>query len=561
MAVYDYQPTSYEAGRFDHDRLIAGDAAAVIPVSAICGGSSLSRGTVMGRITGSGAWVQSLAGASDGSQIPAGILAEDVSAANSRAVVYIAGEFNALALTIGAGHTLDSVSVALREIGVFIKSNVPDPGRAAPAEQPQVIEPFSVGTLSFATTSLDVYMLAIGGISHMPRMLADAGLAGVTVREDATEGYTVAQIRSSMATLIPAMAALTNPVIVFNGILANDCNDAKATYGRCDAAPSSFWEARMADVQWINDQCAAAGIKTLWGNISFINYDLNDSVRADEDIGSAYVNRVWLEPWIAANHPDQYDIAAGRAMIDFYTATWNSADWAFVDYIHPNIAGRQFWRRVNVDRIAKMAQGIIPAPLQKLAWPIVPADYDQDPFITAFGTAATASALPSAFNSYTASGSGTNSTPPATVKDLSGNVIPGAFVRMYGQQNGNAQGRGNSGDASLTLTNDKLLKGNCYNNSTLFVEIGGLAPNSAVTVKFNASYQFTATVNDWKGVVAANTATTQEHVNDEALPSGFLTFTTRTDPFGSIHITTTRTADAGGQYSGVSGIEVEGRAV
>ena len=425
----------------------------------------------------------------------------------------------------------------------------------------QVIAPFSVGTMSFATTSLEVYMLATGGTSYMARMLADAGLAGVTVREDATEGYTVAQIRTSMATLIPAMAALTQPVIVFNGILANDCNTAKSTYGRCDAAPASFWEARMADVQWIDEQCAAAGIKTLWGNISFINYDLDDSCRTDEDKGSAYVNREWLEPWIAANHPDQYDIAAGRAMIDFYTATWNSADWAFIDYIHPNNIGRQFWRRVNVDRIAKMAQGVIPTPLQKLAWPIVPANYSQASFITAFGNATSAAALPSAFNSYTASGSGTSSIPPATVKDLSGNVIAGAFVRMYGQQNGVSVGRGNAGDASLTLTNDKLLKGNCYNNSTLYIEIGGLAPNSAVTVRFNASYQFTATVNDWKGLVAANTATTQEHVNDEALPSGFLTFTTRTDPFGSIHITTTRTQDAGGQYSGVSGIEVVGRTV
>lgn len=423
----------------------------------------------------------------------------------------------------------------------------------------QVIEPFAVGTLSFATTSLDVYMLATGGIAYMPRMLADAGLPGVTVREDATEGYTVAQIRASMATLIPAMSALTNPVIVFNGILANDCNTAKETYGRCDSAPAAFWEARMADVQWINDQCAAAGIKTLWGNISFINYDLNDSCRTDEDIGSAYVNREWLEPWIKVNHPDQFDTAANRAMIDFYTATWNSADWAFIDYIHPNNIGRQFWRRVNVDRISKMAAGIVPAPLQKLAWPIVPANYDQGPFITAFGNPTSAAALPAAFNSFTATGSGTNSTPPAVVKDLSGNVIPGAFVRMYGQQNGISNGRGNTGDASLTLTNDKLLKGNCYNNSTLYIEIGGLAPNSAVTVRFNASYALTGTVNDWKGVVAANTATTQAHVNDEALPSEYLTFTTRTDPFGSIHITTSRTQEAGGQYSGVSGIEVVGR--
>jgi hypothetical protein len=428
----------------------------------------------------------------------------------------------------------------------------------APVEPEQVIEPFAVGTLSFATTSLDVYMLATGGTTYMARALADAGLTGVTVREDATEGYTVAQIRSSMATLIPAMSALTNPVVVFNGIFANDCNTAKSSYGRVDAAPAAFWETRMADLQWIHDQCEAAGIRTLWGNVSWINYDLDNSCRADEDKGSAYVNRVWLEPWIKTNKPDQWDAASDRPMLDFYTATWNAADWAFVDYIHPNTIGRQYWRRVNIDRISKMAQGIVPTPLQKLAWPIVAAPYNQDPFITAFGNATSAAALPSAFNSFVATGSAANVVPPAVVKDLSGNVIAGAFVRLYGQQNGNAEGRGNTGDASLTITNDKLLKGNCYNNSTVWVEIGGLAPDSLVTVRVNASYKATATVGDWVGNVSANSPTSQQHVNDEALPSGFLAFQTRTDSFGSIHIVSTKEATAA--YSCISGVEVAGRA-
>lgn len=58
----------------------------------------------------------SLATATDGSQIPDAILAEDTIALtdNQPTVVYLAGEFNANAVTFGAGHTLESIRDVLR---------------------------------------------------------------------------------------------------------------------------------------------------------------------------------------------------------------------------------------------------------------------------------------------------------------------------------------------------------------------------------------------------------------------------------------------------------------
>lgn len=58
----------------------------------------------------------SLATATDGSQIPDAILAEDTIALtdNQPTVVYLAGEFNANAITFGAGHTLESIRDVLR---------------------------------------------------------------------------------------------------------------------------------------------------------------------------------------------------------------------------------------------------------------------------------------------------------------------------------------------------------------------------------------------------------------------------------------------------------------
>ena len=58
----------------------------------------------------------SLASATDGSQIPDAILAEDTSAltADQPTVVYLMGEFNANAIVFGAGHTLESTRDVLR---------------------------------------------------------------------------------------------------------------------------------------------------------------------------------------------------------------------------------------------------------------------------------------------------------------------------------------------------------------------------------------------------------------------------------------------------------------
>lgn len=68
----------------------------------------------------------SAAAATDGSQIPAAILADavDASGGDKAGGVYLMGEFNGAALTLGAGHTLASVKAALRSKGIFIKSSV-----------------------------------------------------------------------------------------------------------------------------------------------------------------------------------------------------------------------------------------------------------------------------------------------------------------------------------------------------------------------------------------------------------------------------------------------------
>lgn len=73
---------------------------------------------------GSGKIVPSLAAATDGSQVPHGILANDTLAADGadiEANIYIGGEFNSDNLTFGTGHTAASVKDGLRGKGIYIR--------------------------------------------------------------------------------------------------------------------------------------------------------------------------------------------------------------------------------------------------------------------------------------------------------------------------------------------------------------------------------------------------------------------------------------------------------
>lgn len=75
---------------------------------------------------GVGKYVLSLAAATDGSEVPAAVLAEDCDATggDTKAPIYLSGELNELALTFGTGHTADSVRQGLRDRSIFLKTNV-----------------------------------------------------------------------------------------------------------------------------------------------------------------------------------------------------------------------------------------------------------------------------------------------------------------------------------------------------------------------------------------------------------------------------------------------------
>lgn len=110
-------------GTYAPDKLIAGNAHLLVGRKVtIISGQNLTRGAVLGKITASGKYNLSLSGASDGSQTPDLILAEncDASSGDKVALAYARGDFNANALTLGTDHTVASITEGLRAKGITL---------------------------------------------------------------------------------------------------------------------------------------------------------------------------------------------------------------------------------------------------------------------------------------------------------------------------------------------------------------------------------------------------------------------------------------------------------
>lgn len=118
----------YNSQTYTPDNLTAGNEHLLVGKKVtIESGQSLTRGAVLGKVTASGEYKMSAAGEGDGSEVPDLILVDDcdASAAAKEALAYSRGDFNANALTLGSGHTVDSIKEGLRGKGIIIVNAVP----------------------------------------------------------------------------------------------------------------------------------------------------------------------------------------------------------------------------------------------------------------------------------------------------------------------------------------------------------------------------------------------------------------------------------------------------
>lgn len=112
-----------DEGSTTADNLLAGEFPRVSKLVTITGGD-YKRGAVLGKISADDKYTIVKSDAQDGSKTPEAILAEDVDATDdAQAIVYLTGEFNSSALTVGTGLTVDGIIDDCRNKNIFIKKN------------------------------------------------------------------------------------------------------------------------------------------------------------------------------------------------------------------------------------------------------------------------------------------------------------------------------------------------------------------------------------------------------------------------------------------------------
>lgn len=116
---------------FIPDQLVSGNLQVVTDNGTILTGAGAvyKRGTILGVITASGKYTKSVATATNGSQVPSAILADDVDAtvADVNAGVYLMGEFNQNRIIFDASWTVVTLKAALRPLAIFLRDSVQAP--------------------------------------------------------------------------------------------------------------------------------------------------------------------------------------------------------------------------------------------------------------------------------------------------------------------------------------------------------------------------------------------------------------------------------------------------
>lgn len=121
---------------FNPEQLLTGGGDAIMRPNLFRGGANVPALTVCGRISATGKLVQSVRGASDGSQVPCAIAAADVPCAliDKTGPAYIAGEFNVAALRWDASWSTDEQRltafgegpIVLKQLGQQSAGYLPD---------------------------------------------------------------------------------------------------------------------------------------------------------------------------------------------------------------------------------------------------------------------------------------------------------------------------------------------------------------------------------------------------------------------------------------------------
>lgn len=113
---------------FIPDQLVSGPLQVVTENGTIAQSAAvLKRGTIMGKITASKAYVKCVKTATDGSQVPVAILVDDVDTTISakNGGLYLMGEFNITRIIYDPSWTSEDLRTAMRALAIFLRNATP----------------------------------------------------------------------------------------------------------------------------------------------------------------------------------------------------------------------------------------------------------------------------------------------------------------------------------------------------------------------------------------------------------------------------------------------------
>lgn len=114
---------------FVPDQLVSGPLQLVTESVTIGVSGALKRGTVLGVITATGAYIPSKKDATDGSEKPSAILVDNVDTTTTAQTggVYLMGEFNQHRLIFDATWTIAELKAQFRPLAIFLRDSIQSP--------------------------------------------------------------------------------------------------------------------------------------------------------------------------------------------------------------------------------------------------------------------------------------------------------------------------------------------------------------------------------------------------------------------------------------------------
>lgn len=114
--------TAPQASPVEHELFAGSTDLIVTNKGVLASGQNLKRGALLGKVAADGKYKLSVKAATDGSQKPCAVLVHDhdASAADTEVTFYTRGNFNVSAMTLGTGHTTDSVRDELHALGIVL---------------------------------------------------------------------------------------------------------------------------------------------------------------------------------------------------------------------------------------------------------------------------------------------------------------------------------------------------------------------------------------------------------------------------------------------------------